>query len=338
MTPSRIGDSDPWTRDGDALPAGARGARPRPGEEPPADDPRVTAEAARVEAAQHARVAAPVPVDRRLSVAVAAFAALLGVGLTLGAQAGGLGAGRLPYVAVVLGVQLLFILASTMAMRPPALPAVFGVSLAVAVGADLAAVLPERATLGPLGAVAAAGFGLAVVAQLLRRTDRERVTESLGATLLIVIGVVAFATLIVLTRTPAGTQTLTLCVTAAAVAVVVARLTDPVVASPRLAPQVPRGALGVVVGAMTGTAAGALLGGYLVAPFSPRVGAVLGLLSACAAVLTDLGANYAEAGRQMAGDPPTFWIARHMQGPIAAFALAAPVAYIGNTVFLLPHA
>nr|WP_306341604.1 hypothetical protein [Pilimelia anulata] len=271
-----------------------------------------------------------------LSVAVAAFAALLAVGLTLGAQGIGLGSGRLPYVAVILGVQLLFILASTMAMRPPALPAVFGVSLLVALGADLGAVLPDEASLAPLGLVAAAGFGLAVLAQLLRRADRERVTESLGATLMIMIGVVAFATLVVLTRTPAGTQTITLCVTAAGVGLVVARLTDPISATPRLAPQVPRGALGVVIGAMTGTAAGALLGSYLISPFSPTNGAVLGLLCACAAVLTDLGANYAEAGRQMAGDPPTFWIARHMQGPIAGFALAAPVAYVGNALFLLP--
>ncbi|GGK29655.1 hypothetical protein GCM10010124_22960 [Pilimelia terevasa] len=296
----------------------------------------MTAEAARVEAAQQARTAEAVPVDRALSVSVAGFAALLAVGLVLGAQGIGLGAGRLPYVAVILGVQLLFILASTMAMRPPAMPAVAGVSVLVALGADLAAVLPDEASLAKLGLVAAAGFGLSVLAQLLRPSDRERVTESLGATLMIVIGVVAFATLVVLTRKPGGTQTLTLCLTAAGVALVVARLVDPVSASPRLAPQVPRGALGVVLGAMLGTAAGAVLGSSLVAPFTPTNGAVLGLLCACAAVLTDLGANYAEAGRLMAGDPPTFWIARHMQGPIAGLALAAPVAYVGNVLFLVP--
>ena len=49
---------------------------------------------------------------------------------------------------------------------------------------------------------------------------------------------------------------------------------------------------------------------------------------------TDLGVNYTEAGRTMAGDVPTFWVARHMQGPLGAFALVAPVAY-ALTVFFL---
>ena len=29
----------------------------------------------------------------------------------------------------------------------------------------------------------------------------------------------------------------------------------------------------------------------------------------------------------MAGGAPTFWVARHMQGPLGAFALVTPVAY-----------
>jgi len=61
----------------------------------------------------------PVPVRRQLSVAIAGFAALLGAGLILGAQTSGPDA-RLPYAIVVFGVQLLFILAFTMAIRPPA--------------------------------------------------------------------------------------------------------------------------------------------------------------------------------------------------------------------------
>jgi hypothetical protein len=52
------------------------------------------------------------------------------------------------------------------------------------------------------------------------------------------------------------------------------------------------------------------------------------------AVLLDLAVNFTEAGRSMAGAAPTFWLARHMQGPLGAFALASPVAY-GLTVFVL---
>jgi hypothetical protein len=31
------------------------------------------------------------------------------------------------------------------------------------------------------------------------------------------------------------------------------------------------------------------------------------------------------------------WIARHMQGPLGGFALAAPLAYLMSVLFLVPH-
>ncbi|MEE6259267.1 hypothetical protein [Plantactinospora sonchi] len=274
----------------------------------------------------------PVPVRRLLSVAIAGFSGLLGLGLIFGAYTAGPGA-RIPFAVVVLGVQLLFVLSWTMAMRPPALPVVAGASVVVAGAADAAAVLPQIAALGPLGYVAAAGFAVGVLGQLVRREDRIRVTESLGATLFIVVGVVSFATLVVLSRIPVGTQAIYICLTATAVALTVARLTDAVLPWPRLAPQVPRGAAGVVAGAMAGTLASAVLGSYLVG-FTPTSGAVVGLIAAAAAVLADLAVGYAEAGRLMAGEPPTMWVARHMQGPLGGFALAAPAAY-AMTVFFL---
>jgi hypothetical protein len=325
---------DPWANDDESPPRGAGAAvherdavetehdRPEPGRDPRAG-----------EAGQEAE---PVPVRRMLSLAIAGFAGLLTVGLIFGAQTAGPGTMRIPYAVVIFGVQLLFILAWTMAMRPPALMAVAGVSVLVAGAADLAAVWPEVATLAPLGYVAAAGIGAAVLAQLMRRADRARVTESLGATLMIVIGVVSFATLIVLTRVPSGTQAITVCLAATGVSLVVARLTDTVAPWPRMAPQVPRGATGVVVGAMAGTLASAVLGSYIF-PFTPARGAVVGLVASVAAGLADLGAGYAEAGRQMAGEPPTLWIARHMQGPLGGFALAAPVAYVMSLLFLVPY-
>jgi len=277
----------------------------------------------------------PVPIRRLLSLAIAGFAALLTIGLIFGAQTAGPGPARIPYAIVILGVQLLFVLAWTMAMRPPALLAVATVSVAVSAAADVAALWPDVASLAPLGYVAVGGFVAAVLAQLLRRTDRVRVTESLGATLMIIVGVVAFASLIVLTRVVGGTQAITVCLAATGVALVVARLLDTVVPWPRLAPQVPRGAAGVVLGAMVGTLASAVLGSY-VYPFTPAKGAMVGLVAAGAAGLADLGANYVEAGRQMAGEPPTMWIARHMQGPLGGFALAAPIAYAMSVWFLVP--
>jgi hypothetical protein len=277
-----------------------------------------------------------VPVRRLLSLAIATFAGLLGVGLIFGAQTAGVGTARIPYAIVIFGVQALFVLAWTMATRPPGLFVVAAVGILAAAAADAAAVLPKVAAIAPLGYAALAGFLVSILGQLLRRADRARVTESLGSTLVLVVGVVAFATLIVLTRLPVGTQAIVVCLTATGLALLVARLTDAFLPWPRLADQVPRGALGVILGAMVGTVAAAALGGYL-RGFSPQTAAVVGMVAAGAAVLADLGVGYAEASRELAGEPPTMWLARHMQGPLSGFALASPLAYVMSVFFLVPH-
>src|SRR4029079_12056695 len=128
-----------------------------------------------------------------------------------------------------------------------------------AIAADIAVNFPIQPSLTPLGYVIAGSFGIAVVGQLALR-HRASVTESLGVTMTIVIGVNAFAALIVLSRLKAGTQVLDAGLIAAGVALAAARVCAVLVPSPRLAPQVPRGATGVVVGAMLGTAAGAIVG------------------------------------------------------------------------------
>jgi hypothetical protein len=282
-------------------------------------------------------VLAPVsPVRRLLSTLIAGFAALLGIGLVFGAQTAGVGSARIPYAIVIGGIQVLFVLAFTMALRPPGIRVVAAVGLLTALAADVAAIAPRQVSIAPLGVVAVAGFAAGVVGQLVRREGRIRVTESLGATLVIVVGVISYATLIVLTRLPIGTQAITVCLTAAGVALVVARLVDTMAPWPRLAPQVPRGSAGVVLGAMLGTAAAAYLGSVL-RGFQPDNAALVGLVAAVAAVLADLSVGYAEAGRRIAGEPPTMWVARHLQGPLAGFALAAPLAYLMSVIFFVPR-
>ncbi|WBB92954.1 hypothetical protein [Verrucosispora sp. WMMC514] len=269
----------------------------------------------------------PVEVRRQISLAIGGFAALLGLGLVVAAQTSSPGH-RLPFTLVVLAVQVMFLLAWTMVTRPPALAVVLGVGTVTAVAGDVVAVRSAEARLVPLLYVAVGGVLAAVLGQLVRRVDRVRVTDSLRSTATSVFGVVAFATLIVLSRIPAGTQAITVCLTAAGVALVVARVTDALAAWPRLAPQVPRGAAGVVGGAMVGTLISALLGGYLVTPFTPTRAAIIGLAAAVVAVLADLAVSYAEAGRLMAGEMPPAWAARHVQGPLGGFAMAAPAAYL----------
>lgn len=274
-----------------------------------------------------------VPVRRQLSVAIAGFATLLAAGLILGAQTSGPDA-RAPYAIVILGVQLLFVLAWTMAMRPPAPYVVAGVALVAGVLADWRAVTSAEPGLFPLVYLTAAGAVLAVGGQFALRTNRLRVRDALATTIMIVGGTVAFSALVALTRKPVGTQAVLVCLAAAGLALAIARLADAVFPKPRIAPQVPRGASGVIAGAMLGTLGAAVLGSVLVLPFTPGKGAVLGLVAAGAAVLVDLAVNFSEAGRTMAGEAPTFWVARHMQGPLGAFALVAPMAYVLTVFFL----
>ena len=267
-----------------------------------------------------------VPVRPRLSAAIGGFAALLAVALIVGSHLTGPGT-RTPYAIVLFGVQLLGLLAWIMALQPPAAAATAAVVAVTALAADYLAVTGEQGELLPLLWVTIAGFVTTMVVQVIRAGDRQRAKDTWRTTLLIVGGATAYAILIVLTREPIGSQTILVCCTGAGVALLVARLTDAVFPKPRIALQVPRGATGIVLGAMLGTLASAVLGSYLVFPFTPAKGAVLGLAAAVAAHLIDLAVNFGEAGRRLAGDAPTFWLARHMQGPLGGFALTAFAAY-----------
>ncbi|XVU25043.1 hypothetical protein ACQPZJ_48960 [Actinoplanes sp. CA-054009] len=320
MFPSMPQD-DPWDADASREIARSGGKRPpsgvRPDDEPAHDDDLTDDEFEEIEV---------VPVRRQLSLAIAGFSGLLAIGLILGAQTSAPDA-RLPYAIVLFGVQALYLIAWIMALRPPAAMITLGVGGVAALIADYLAVTRAVPELLPLIWVLLGGFVAAFVGQLIRADDRARARDSWRATLAIVAGVVAYAIPILLTRQESGTQTLTMCVAAAGVALVVARATDALLPKPRIAAQVPRGAAGVVLGAMLGTLAAAALGSVLVLPFTPAKGAVIGLIAVVAAHLVDLAVNFGQAGRRLAGDAPTFWVARHMQGPLGAFALIAPVAY-----------
>lgn len=269
---------------------------------------------------------------RRLrSLSMAAFSGLLGLALLLGAQVrpGSFG-------LVIFGVQALFVLAWTVAMRPPGARVVAGVGLAAAVAADLAVAWPDRATLAPLAYVTAGAVIVGVVGQLARGAKRQSPTESLGATLLVVVGVVALASLVVLGRHPLGTQSITACLAAAGTALVVAHLLDILLPAPRTSSQVARGSIGVVVGAMAGTGAAVLASTYLVG-LHPGSTAAAGLVTAMAAIMADLGASYADASRELDGAPGAWWFARHLQGPLGGYALAGAAAYVLSVILLIPN-
>lgn len=124
------------------------------------------------------------------------------------------------------------------------------------------------------------------------------------------------------------------CLLAAGVGLTVAHLSDLAVHEPRISPHVPRGAVGVVLGAMLGTAvaggAGSMIDGL-----TPSVTAVAGVVVAVTAVLADLGMGFAETGRLLAGEQPSPWVVRAMLGPLVALAVAAPAAYLLSVLMMV---
>jgi hypothetical protein len=261
-----------------------------------------------------------------LSLTIGGFSLLLAFGLIIGSQATQYG-----FSIVIFGAQMLFVLAWTVASRPPSPWVVAIVGLLTAAGSGVAVNLPVEASLAPVGYVIAGGFLAAVLGQLALRGGRAGVTESLGVTMIVVVGVCAFATFAVLSRQPLGDQVLLATLSAVGVGLLVARWCDVIAPIPRISPQVPRGSIGVVAGAMAGTAAAALAGG-LVDGMGTLDGALVGMAAVLIAVVVDLGTGYAEAGRKLEGDAPFMWLARHMQGPLGAFAFAAPAAYVAGVI------
>ncbi len=261
----------------------------------------------------------------------AALAGLLTVTLIFGSRLD-----HVAYAGVCLAIQALFVAAWTWGGRSPGPYVVAGAGLVAAAGADVTAVYSAEASLAPLGYVVAGAFVLGVIGQLVRGEGRTRVTESIGAVAVVTVGVVALATPILLSRYPAGTEALLACLLAAGVGLVVARLSDLVLRTPRVSEHVPRGAPGVVLGGMVGTAAAGWAGSVLVG-LSPGVAAMAGVVVAVAAVLADLGMVFAETGRLLAGEDASRWMVRAALGPLVALAVAAPAAYLLSVLMLVKN-
>jgi hypothetical protein len=221
--------------------------------------------------------------------------------------------------------------------------AVVGVGAGLA--ADLLALFGAEISLGAFGYALAGGFMAAVAGQLLLGARRERVTEGLGTAMVGVVGAVAVPALLVLSRHAEGADALRVCLPAAGVGLLVARLSDAVLPAPRVTAQVPRGVLGVVLGGvLAGTAVGYAMGvtGNLDGPRAALAGLVVGL----AAVLTELGVSFGTAAlptrtNQNRAEPepvePAGWPARYLLGPLAALTVVAPVAYVLGVLILLPQ-
>jgi hypothetical protein len=236
--------------------------------------------------------------------------------------------GDLGRLAAVLVLQLGLVLAWVLVTGIQGFAGSLAVGAAAAVVADLVLALPERPTLGALLVVFGVGFLAAVLQQMVRRPRHDLVASLAGAAfLLAVIG--ALAALLLLGRTSTGHGRALVALLAVGAALVVGHLVDLVLPRPQLAPDVPRGLLGLVLAvvaaaavAFLGRAAGDLVDGMAAVIYGAVLGGVAALMALAASYLVvEAGEDAAPDGEQSV--PP--WALSVVQ---AALPLAAcgPVA------------
>ncbi|MDN3243361.1 hypothetical protein [Glycomyces tritici] len=253
---------------------------------------------------------------------------VISAGLVLGAQME-----RPVYAAGIAVLQLAMVGLVTWVRRIEGAWVPLAVAALLAIAADAAAVVWTPVSLVPITVLLALAFGVAVAAQLVRRTH-VGVTENLGFTMLLGLAVCGYACYIALSRLGSAPPAMYSAVVAAGTAILAARAVDLVMPDPRINRQVTRGAFGIVIGTMCGTASAAYAGLVIEGP-DPTHAAVGGLLIALTAVLADLACGYMSASRRIdgAGTAPNPVVSA--AGPLLAFAITGPVVYLLSAYYMI---
>ncbi|MGA8113499.1 MAG: hypothetical protein WCA46_07560, partial [Actinocatenispora sp.] len=264
------------------------------------------------------------------SVAAAAAAVVLFAAPVIGT--------RSQLVAGLVGcllVQLVFVGSWVFGTRRPGPLVVAAVGIGSGVVADLYAAYGPAVSLASFGYVLAGGLIAGAAGQLARGRRRERVTESLCATMVAVVGAVAVPAVTVLDRHGHGAAVVTALLVACGVAVLLARLTDVLWSLPRASSQVPRGIPGILVGGVLGATVAGFVAGML-GDLSGWRTALAALVVGLAAVFSDIGVSFGTAGALAAGEPRPGWPARFLLGPATAVTVVAPACYVLGVLVLLP--
>lgn len=257
----------------------------------------------------------------------AAGTVVVAVALLVGLPAAFGDAGRL---AGVLLVQLALVVAWVLVTGIEGFLGSLAVGAGAAGAADLVLMLPAHAELGALLAVLGVGF-LANVLQQMARRPRTAVVTSLAGSVLLLCAVCALAVLLLEGRSALGPAAGTAGILASGAALVAAHLADLVLPRPQVAPEVPRGAGGLVLAVLAAAAVawlrrGAELGGRLALPQAPAAvlyGAVLGSVAALAGLVASYLAVEPAAGE--AAGPHRAWALPVVQA-VLPLAACAPVA------------
>lgn len=255
----------------------------------------------------------------------AAVLAVLAIGLLIGLPEVLDGLGRL---AAVLVLQLGLVLAWVLVTGIEGFAGSLAVGAAAAVAADLVLVLPERPSLGGLLTVFGVGFLAMVLQQMLRRPRHDLVASLSGGVLLLVV-VGALGALLLLGRDPGGDGRAAVALAAVGATLVVGHLVDLVLPRPRLAADVPRGGVALVLAVLAPAAVawflrdlGQLSGDLTAAGF----GAAVGGIAAVSAVAASYLVVEATGSEGRAPEPQvSLWLFPVVQ-VVVPIAAAAPVA------------
>jgi hypothetical protein len=274
----------------------------------------------------------PAEVSARAHHLPAAALAVVAVGLLLGLPEALGEEGRLTAVLVL---QLGLVGSWVLVTGIQGFSGSIAVGAAGAAAADLLLLLPQRPSLGGLLAVLGVGFLAVVVQQMLRR-PRTDLVASLSGGVLMLSGVCALAVFLLIGASLTGPRPPMAAVLAAGVALVAGHLVDTAVPRPQLTPEVPRGALALLVAVAAGAATGMLarsgsgLPGTLLPVFS---GAAVGAVAA----LVGLAASYvvveAARGEDLRGADDASPAMRRWALPV--LQVTAPLAACAPVIFAL---
>lgn len=261
------------------------------------------------------------PARRSPMVVQGLWPALLAAGL-----AGVTTFGVLPLAVAVFSVQVFLILGALALLDAPAAGGAFFVATGAVVAADAAVLLGEGSISGLAGVV---GVGLVgSLAHQLARRDRNRVTESLADTLVVLVVATGASCLLAFHDMAGGEQVLLVSLAAAGAVLFVGRLGDLLSSRPILAVGSTRGWPGLLLGLVAGVAAAGVTA-YVIGEPPLQGAALLGLVVAStvatADLAVDLGAaelrsGWRDARRVAALQPTALLLPYAVLGPVALLA------------------
>lgn len=242
--------------------------------------------------------------------------------------------GAWPLAVAVLLVQLVLAAGVLAVLRAPD-P---GGAMLLVAGASVVTVVLAVTGGGRVDGLAGV-VALALVAGLLHqlvRRPRDRVTESLGGTALVVVLGSCAACVVALRALPAGEDAVGPALVAVAAALLAGRVGDQLLPRPALTPGATRGWPGLVLALAAGAASAGILAGG--SPVGAGRGALLGLAVATAAAIADLTVDLAtldvERARGRSPDRSDLQRGARRAAALRRVALLLPYAAAGPVALL----